>query len=91
MKKIFSILILSLIITACANVEPAQFLGPNGRAAFSMRCSGFGRTMQACYQKAGEMCPAGYTIIENSSNNVFWSNNGNLNSALKRDLAIECK
>ena len=47
-------------LAACAGIQPKPFVGPNGKTAYSMHCSGMGRTLEACYQKAGEICPAGY-------------------------------
>ena len=74
------ILIISLFLSACASIEPHQFVGPNGGVAYSMKCSGAGRTLDACYQKAGELCPKGYSIV-NSEAIVTARNN----------LAVECK
>ena len=42
-------------VVGCASVAPVKFVGPNGKAAYSMRCSGMGRSMEECYQKAGEV------------------------------------
>lgn len=53
-----------VVMTACAEVHPREFRGPNGKTAYSMRCSGMGRTLDDCYQKAGELCPVGYYIID---------------------------
>jgi len=75
----------------CASVTPSQFIGPNGKTAYSMRCSGLGRTLDECYQKAGLLCPSGYNIIENSSSTVAMMNQGAMVAAPRRDMAIECK
>ena len=80
-----------IFLTACAAIEPQQFVGPNGKAAYSMRCSGMGRTLDACYQKAGEVCPSGYTIIDRASGTVGVPMNGGTMMALQHNLAIECK
>lgn len=53
-----------LLMSSCASIDPTPFKGPNGGTAYAMKCSGFGRTLDACYQKAGEVCPSGYTIID---------------------------
>lgn len=58
-----------LICSSCAH-EPERFTGPSGRDAYSMKCHGMGRTLEKCYQKAGEVCPAGYNLIDNSPNVV---------------------
>ena len=32
-----------------------------------MKCSGFGRNVNACFKTAGELCPNGYDIVDRSS------------------------
>ena len=87
------LLTLSLLImlTACMSVTPSQFVGPSGKTAYSMRCSGMGRSMDACYQKAGEVCPSGYNIIDKSSSTVAFMSQGTFMAAPREQLAIECK
>ena len=90
MKKAVSILV-AVFLTSCAAIEPKQFVGPNGKTAYSMRCSGMGRTLDACYQKAGELCPNGYTIIDRASGTVAVPINGSIVAAPQHNIAIECK
>jgi hypothetical protein len=51
--------------------------------------------MQQCYQVVGELCPAGYNIIENSASTVAVGSYANINgsfvAAPRRELAVECK
>ena len=82
----FSIILLAAL-SACAAVEPVPFTGPSGGKAYSMRCSGMGRTLDACYQKAGEVCPNGYTIVDRRSSVVA---SGGV-AAPDYRLAVECK
>jgi hypothetical protein len=89
MKKII-ILIVTVFISACA-VEPVRFNGPNGNAAYSMKCSGMGRSLDECYQKAGEVCPQGYTIIDRSSSPIGVPVNGSIMVSARQGMAIECK
>ncbi len=86
MKKL-SLLIISMLFTSCASINPTTFVGPNGKSAYSMQCSGLGRTIDDCYKKAGEVCPNGYTIVDHSSNLV--GSGGMI--ATNEALAIECK
>ena len=101
MKK--CLLILVLLITAC-EVQPQQFVGPNGKKAYTMKCNGMGRTMEDCYKKAGEVCPKGYNIIDKSDqitglisnaavNNSYNSAYGTATTTVAHQsiLAIECK
>lgn len=83
-----------LVLTACTtmDIEPQKFRGPSGNDAYSMRCSGMGRTLDACYQKAGELCPNGYTIIDRASGTVAVpTTGGGVIAAPQHNLAIECK
>jgi hypothetical protein len=77
----------TLLFAGCASIEPQLFTGPNGGTAYSMRCSGAGRTLDACYKKAGELCPAGYNIVDRASGIVA---SGGV-AVTRYNLAIECK
>lgn len=80
------------VLAGCANVSPTPFQGPNGKQAYSMRCSGMGRTMDACFQAAGEMCPGGYQIIDRASGTVAMpAYGGGIMAAPRESLVIECK
>jgi hypothetical protein len=50
-----------------------------------------GRTLDACYKKAGEICASGYTIIDRASGTVGVPINGGTMMALQHNLVIECK
>jgi hypothetical protein len=82
---------LCLLITACAAVTPQEFVGPSGTTAYSMRCSGMGRTLDACYRTAGEVCPSGYTVIDRASGTVAIPVQGGIMAAPQHNLAIECR
>ena len=85
-------LVLLALLTSCAAIEPQQFVGPNGKTAYSVRCSGMGRTLDACYKKAGEICPAGYTIVDRAYGTVAVPvPGGGMLVAPQHNLAIECK
>ena len=86
-----SILAFLLLLASCAPVKPQEFKGPNGNTAYSMRCSGFGRTLDECYKKAGELCPSGYTIIDRASGVVAVPYKGSIMAGPQHNLAIECK
>jgi hypothetical protein len=78
-------------LSSCASVSPQKFNGPNGKNAYSMRCSGMGRTWDKCYQKAGELCQNGYNIIQQSSSTVAVPYGNSIIAAPRQTLAIECK
>lgn len=72
-------------------INPVSIKGPDGRQGYAMRCSGSGRSLEACYQKAGELCSTGYDIVDNASAAVAASINGNFALGQKRSLVIECR
>ena len=82
---------LLLLLASCASVQPREFRGPNGRTAYSMRCSGMGRTLDDCYEKAGELCPCGYNIVDRASGIVAVPVSGGVMATPQYNLAIECK
>jgi hypothetical protein len=55
-----------LLLCGCA-VPVRQISGPDGRVAYSLKCSGYGRDRQACLEQAGKVCPAGYVVVDDSS------------------------
>lgn len=84
-------ILVSFLLMSCAPIEPEEFRGPSGKAAYSMKCSGFGRTLDACYKKAGELCPSGYTVVDRASGMVAVPTSGGIMAAPQHNLAIECK
>lgn len=76
-----------VFFSACASIEPVAFTGPNGNTVYSMRCNGMGRTLDDCYKKAGELCPAGYRIVDREPSVV--GSEGIVVPQYR--LAIECK
>jgi hypothetical protein len=91
MRNLLSLIAVSFGLMGCMSISPTSFKGPSGKQAYSMMCSGMGRTMDACYQKAGEVCPNGYNIMDRSSGTVGFMNQGTLMMAPREQLAIECK
>ncbi len=91
LKKILMVSGLLLPLSGCAGFEPERFSGPNGGVAYHMKCSGMGRTLGDCYKKAGELCPQGYQLLDNSSDLVGIPVNGTTMLATKRSIAVECK
>ncbi len=83
---------LMLLLVSCAEIQPKEFKGPNGKTAYSMMCSGMGRTLDDCYKKAGELCLSGYNIIDRASGTVAVPvSGGGIIAAPQHHLAVECK
>lgn len=92
LKNAFFAAVPILILGCAGTIEPQQFMGPNSKTAYSMRCSGMGRTLDACYKKAGELCPGGYNIIDRASGTVgVPMSGGGTMMAPQHNIAIECK
>ncbi len=89
--KIFYLVVIIFLIFGCASVNPIPFKGPNSKDAYSMKCSGFGRSWEDCFVKAGELCPAGYNVISQTSGTLAVPVGGSVMAAPKQALAIECK
>lgn len=57
--KIILVGLLAVMLAACATSKP--IVGPNGTPAYSIICGA--AVINACYEKAGEVCPNGYVIL----------------------------
>ena len=92
MRKIIFASAFSGLLTACAStIQPQHFTGPNGRDAYAMRSSGLGRTLEKCYQKAGQVCPEGYDIIGQQTGTVAVPTYYGAVAAPQHNLTIECR
>ena len=92
MKKKIFLLLATNALAACASIQPIQMRGPKGRVAYSMTCSGMGRTIEACFAKAGEICPNGYDIVDRVSGlSAVPAPNGGIIAGTQHSLIVECK
>lgn len=65
--------------------------GPNGRPAYFIACSGMGRTLAACYDTAGRLCPDGYTLVDRvSTARITSTTQGGVFSSPQHSMLIEC-
>ncbi len=55
--------ICTLFTVGCTLIRPVSIITPEGKRGYSMRCGHLGGSIKECYQKAGELCPLGYTFI----------------------------
>jgi hypothetical protein len=63
----FGLLLVCGLTVGCAGVNPQVVTGPDGKQAYALQCSGVGRSLEACYEKAGYLCPWGYDVVEGPS------------------------
>lgn len=89
--KITVVGVLFFLLSGCAVIKPQPFKGPDGGQAYTMKCSGFGRTLEKCYQKSGEICPNGYSIVNQSSSTIAIPSGNSFIAAPQHNLTIECK
>lgn len=86
MLKVFGTAAVALILAGCA-VSPSPVTAPSGRPGYSMKCSGFGKSVQDCYAKAAELCPQGYNVEANKSQFVMVEGTG----GTREYMLISCK
>ena len=82
---------LSMLLTACAAIAPQRFVGPNGRPAYSIQCSGIAQALDDCYRSANAVCSGWYTIIERTSAMVPIPIQGGMFDAPQHKLTVECR
>jgi hypothetical protein len=88
--KIITSLALIAILAGCATATETK--GPSGSKAFFVKCGS--AVMSACYEKAAEVCPKGYAIVDNQGNpNAFINATGSTAMVVRgpNQLFIECK
>jgi hypothetical protein len=79
------------VLTACSAIDPQPRRGPNGRDALYMECSGLGRTLEACYQRAGVLCPKGYDLVERQAGTIAVPTRPGADAGPRESVVIECK
>jgi len=87
----WAVYLIPILFLGCATIEPEPFEGPNGRQAFSMKCSGWGKDIHMCYEKSSELCPSGYQIIDTTEKVKGASTGYGVVVKTHKYLAIECK
>lgn len=80
-----------LFTSSLAADSPKAFIGPNGKTAYTLSCSGTGKDWSDCYQEADTLCHGGYNIIRKSTGIVSVPVNGKSTLAPSKNLIIECK
>lgn len=93
MKLIVGLLGL-LALAGCAN--STKTYGPDGKAAYSLNCSGSARSWGHCEEKAGKICgEKGYTIVSRSTDqNAMMGGSGSTwygQAGNSRSMLIKCR
>ncbi|HXD05721.1 MAG TPA: hypothetical protein VN680_06715 [Burkholderiaceae bacterium] len=90
MKIVLATLLPCAALAGCAIAQPIQ--GPNAKTAYVVQCSG--STITACYEKAAEVCPSGYQMLDrnvSSSGVLVPAGRSTMYSAGPTSLLVECK
>ena len=82
---------IALAAAGCASVNPVPITGPSGRPGYAMQCSGMGRSIEQCYQVAGQKCASGYQVVSRSSELIAMPVNGSIAMAPRTGLVVECR
>lgn len=81
-------MLLALTLGGCAGAWSEAMPGPNGRAAYLVKCR---RSQANCYREAARVCPGGYTLVAKHEDNApVYLDNG-VTVTTPDDLFIECK
>ena len=89
MTRLVSICVCLLIVGCAPSVT--NIVAPSGKVGYSMNC---GSKMGYCLEKAGELCPNGYNIINQASGTMavpVYSSTGGVVASPRHEMAIECK
>lgn len=66
--KIIPILITAIALSGCATSKTVA-MGPNGKPMHFIKCGAVMKEL--CFEKAAEVCPAGYAIFEREGSEVM--------------------
>ena len=96
MKKIIMLTIVLLPILCGCGAKARPITGPYGKNAYHLNCSGIQNSMADCLEKAGELCPQGYDVLDSrqtSTPNVYVYQNQvhTLGTIETRELVVQCK
>ena len=92
-KTILLLFVISqfLFTISYASVSPNTLKESNGKAVYTLDCTGTGKDWSDCYQEAETLCPNGYSFIKKSLGVVSTPVNGRSIIAPSKELVIECR
>ena len=92
-KTILLLFVISqfLFTISYASVSPKALKESNGKAVYTLDCTGTGKDWSDCFQEADNLCPAGYSYIKKSLGVVSTQINGRSYIAPSKELVIECR
>lgn len=90
MRKFILVVFTLILLTSCATSK--QIVLPSGNIGHSINCSGTAVPASKCIEKAGEVCPQGYSVVTSHNERGAMTNfNGGLVATSHKGIVIECK
>jgi hypothetical protein len=83
-----SVLLLLLLLGACAEVT--EMREPGGGIQYLVGCYGALTPMSVCYNKAEELCPSGYAIVDRKDTTSSSVTNQADIQSIARQMVIKC-
>ena len=80
-----------LFTSSLASITPKALTESNGKAAYTLDCSGTGKDWSDCFQEAENLCPDGFSYTKKSLGVVSTQINGSSYIAPSKELVIECR
>lgn len=86
-RKTLALVIASVAVAGCVHVS--EVTGPDGKPALVLRC---GTHDERCYEKAGDLCPNGYDILDQASGfAIVPTANHSVIGGSHHTIMVECK
>lgn len=84
-----SALILVALLAGCAS--STEIKGPGGQVAHLIECPGSAVPMGACFEKANDLCPSGYNVLDaqQSTGPVVWNQFG-MYQGMQKQIVVQC-
>lgn len=94
MKQVWkkSILIVPLLLAACAGMQATKTTTSDGKTGYSLTCREFYRSEADCQAKAGELCEHGYDVDSRLSYRETYPDSGDgIYIPAKNHIVVTCK
>ena len=78
-----------IFMFGCASAT--QTVMPDGKAGYSVDCSGSAVSMNKCYEKAAQVCPLGYTIHTQDESGGWVATTSFAGSTSLKGIMVTCK
>ena len=84
-----AVILAALFLVGCASAT--KVMSPNGKPGYSVECNGTAVSMTACYEKAAEVCPKGYIVVNQENRSGFIANQFYVGGTSHKGIFVECK